>query len=113
MALAVMRNCLTLGMLVAAALSLGGCQGSCTGDPRFDNYWCARSNLSSGTYARQTAHLRQVASDRQLELEALRSRLAAQRAALADAQARNASTEVQQLQAEIASLRQQIAALQR
>lgn len=89
-----------------------GCQSGCTGDPRSDNYWCARQNLHGGTYARQTNELRSIASSRQSEEAGMRQRLSALQAKLAAARASNTSgPEVQQLQAEISSLKSQIQGL--
>lgn len=112
-----MRNLKMLAVLGACAVStigLTGCQSSCTGDPRFDNYWCASGNLSNGVYAAQTANLRQTAYSRQAEAAALRSRLEARRASLAAARANRASqAEIRLLEDDISSLRQQITALNR
>lgn len=101
-------------LLSLAAGGLSGCQSSCTGDPRFDNYWCARGNLSDGTYSRQTAQLRATAADRQIEAASLRSRLETRQAQLAAARSQNSSAaEISRLEAEIATLRQQISYLSR
>jgi hypothetical protein len=97
-----------------ASASLSGCQNSCTGDPRFDNYWCARSNINDGTYSRQTAQLRTTAADRQMQAATLRSRLDARQAQLSAARSQNSSaTEISRLEGEISSLRQQISYLSR
>lgn len=97
-----------------AAGGLSGCQSSCTGDPRFDNYWCARSNINDGTYSRQTAQLRATAADRQMQAATLRSRLDARQAQLSAARSQNSSAaEISRLESEIASLKQQISYLTR
>jgi capsule polysaccharide export protein KpsE/RkpR len=104
----------SVALLSLAAGGLSGCQSSCTGDPRFDNYWCARGNLSDGTYARQTADLRQTAADRQIEAASLRARLETRQAQLASARSQNSSSaEIRRLEGEIATLRQQISTLNR
>ncbi|MCW1754158.1 MULTISPECIES: hypothetical protein [Rhizobium] len=101
-------------LLSIAAGGLSGCQSSCTGDPRFDNYWCARGNLSDGTYARQTADLRHTAADRQIEAASLRARLETRQAELAAARSQNSSAaQIRRLEGEIATLRQQISYLSR
>ncbi len=103
-----------VALCLISTTGLTSCQSSCTGDPRFDNYWCARGNLNDGTYARQTANLRAIAADRQLEAASLRSQYEARRSALAAARANNASNaEIRQLEREVASLQAQINALRR
>ncbi len=84
--------------LLATAPMLSACQSTCTGDARYDNYWCARGNLRNGTYAAQTNQLQMIAYDRQAELEAARSGGADD--------ARIAS-----LEAEVKALQQQIQAM--
>ena len=104
----------TLGFCVALPIALAGCQSTCTGDPRFDNYWCARSNLHGGVYAQQTDQLRRTAAERQSEAATLKRQLQTRQSRLTSARARNASpSEVHQLEAEITSLRQQINYLSR
>lgn len=103
-----------VGVLLVALSGLftTGCQSGCTGDPRSDNYWCARQNLNSGTYARQTNELRSIASTRQSEEAGMRNRLNALQSQLSAARAANASgPDVQRLEAEISSLKSQIRGL--
>ncbi|PRX10066.1 UNVERIFIED_ORG: hypothetical protein BCL66_105252 [Martelella mediterranea] len=107
-----LRTITIAGVMLTGIAATSGCQSSCTGDPRSDNYWCARSNLDSGNYARQTASLRLEASQKQAELAALQSRLRKTNAQLAAARSSNASSnEVQKLQSEVASLQRQVSAL--
>lgn len=104
----------SIALLSIATGGLSGCQSSCTGDPRFDNYWCAWGKLNDGTYARQTAQLRRTAADRQIEASSLRARLEARQAELAAARARNSpAAEISRLEGEIATLKQQISVLSR
>ena len=97
-----LATCLTVPLLTA-------CQSTCTGDARYDDYWCARNNLNKGVYRAQTAQLRSIASSRQQELQRAKSLLARRQQELAAARKRQApGDQIATLEREIASLRAQI-----
>ena len=105
----IIRSILLLG---AALPLLAACQSTCSGDARFDDYWCARSNLNKGVYAAQTAQLRSTASLKQTEQQQARALLSQRQADLAAARASSASsTQIARLEAEVASLRVQVQSL--
>jgi len=98
--------------LLAAAPLLSACQSTCTGDARYDNYWCARGNLKNGTYAAQTNQLRMIAYDRQAELARSKALLAQKRAELEAARSGGADdARIASLEAEVKALQQQIQAM--
>ena len=97
---------------LAAAPMLTGCQSTCTGDARYDNYWCARGNLKQGVYAAQTNQMRMIAYDRQAELDRVKALLAQRETELAAARSGDTAVDkIASLEAEVAGLRQQIQAM--
>ncbi|MHC5307921.1 OmpH family outer membrane protein [Bartonella sp. LJL80] len=86
--------------------ALSGCQSSCTGDARFDGYYCARSNISNGTYTQQTAQLRQTANSRQAQADQLRRKYNSAQARLRTARSNpsTSASEVLRLEREVNSL---------
>jgi chromosome segregation ATPase len=66
-----------------AAVSLGGCSSSCTGDPRTDNYFCAQRNM--GAYQNQLSQKQQATEnlqDENVQLQRENADLAAQQQGL-------------------------------
>lgn len=103
-----LRAAATLCVLSALPM-LTACQSTCTGDARYDNYWCAKGNLKQGVYAAQTNQMRMIAYDRQAELERAKALLAQREAELAAARSGDGATErIASLEAEVVALRQQI-----
>lgn len=97
---------IALFSIFAAIPLFSGCQSSCTGDARFDGYYCARSNLSNGVYAEQTNDLRRTADSRQAQESTLRRQYNNAQARLRAARA-NAATptaDVLRLEREVNSL---------
>lgn len=87
------------GRLLALAFLLLACEpgfAACTGDPRYDDLWCARRNLDNGTYDRGTQKLRNDAEIRKAE-EKLQKQLLER----ANARAAAAKKESEQLQARV------------
>ncbi|WP_319483855.1 hypothetical protein [uncultured Cohaesibacter sp.] len=115
------------GLALGALLPLlAACQSTCTGDARFDDYWCARSNLSNGVYQQQTNQLQSIAAQRQYqeanaeanlyaqqgELTRVRAALAAKQNELAAARSNNGpANQIARLEAEVAALRSQVETL--
>ncbi|SFO15328.1 hypothetical protein SAMN04488056_103364 [Cohaesibacter marisflavi] len=123
------------GIALGALLPLlAACQTtSCTGDARYDDYWCARSNLNNGVYQQQTNQLQSIASHRQYqaanaqanmydekanlsarqaELNRLRAALAQRQQQLSSARANNGTAEqISRLEADVAALRAQVETL--
>lgn len=104
------RALFVAGAFVSLPL-LTGCQTSCTGDARFDGYYCARGNISNGTYQGQTAALERTAIDRQGEAASLRRQYEVAQDRLRAAKARRATTasELIALEGEVESLRRAVA----
>lgn len=94
--------------MLGAVTALTGCQSSCTGDARFDGYYCARSNISNGTYSQQTAQLRQTAASRQAKASQLRQQYNQAQARLRAARNNRATPA-----ADILRLEQEVNSLQR
>lgn len=114
-----LRGLTILGCLAGAALALGSCQSSCSGDPHTDDLFCAQAGLSSGRYAQETSRLSGAANDRAAAASAMKTRSERARAE-AQASKRQAAglagrkaaqdRELAGLQGELAGLNRQLAA---
>ena len=96
--------------LVVTLLMSGSASAACTGNPRTDDLWCAKENLSSGKYDRDVERLRDAASvrKRQEELQKAIAKNNADRAAQIEKERERLEASVQMQAEENKRLKSQI-----